>query len=74
MEGESSTSSILVYFNPEKYAANPEAISENKIKNLISASSDIKKLFVIGGTDSKGKVPSIMIDKKAASFIESASK
>lgn len=74
MQGENSVNGILVYFNPEKYAPNPEPISENKIKNLVAVSSDIKKFFIIGGTESKGKVPNIAIDKKAASFIESASK
>lgn len=70
MNTESNSSPILVYFNPEKYAPNPVPLSENKLKNLVAVSTDIKKFFIIGGTESKGKVPSIAIDKKAASFIE----
>lgn len=50
MNRESSASPILVYFNPEKYAPNPVPLSENKVKNLVAVSSDIKKFFIIGGT------------------------
>lgn len=35
---------------------------------------DIKKFFIVGGTDAKGKIPSVAIDKKAASYIESSAK
>jgi hypothetical protein len=64
----------LVYFNPHKYDPNPESITDNKIKNIIQASADVKKFFIVGGTDSKGKIPTVLIDKKAASFIESSAK
>ena len=47
---ETNTIAILVYFNPEKYAPNPVPLSENKVKNLVALSSDIKKFFIIGGT------------------------
>jgi len=49
-EETNAEKSILVYYNPKKYNANPEPIQSNVIHDLISSGGNIKKFLLVAGT------------------------